>query len=370
MNRRLLLVLALAGCHPAAPLAPQALTTVTTLDTRRVVGVVELDGNTYIFDDGGVSVLRAGAVVARDDFGPAAPPSTIAAPTGDGRWVMSALRRVTTEGDSALVEPERFGLAPDATWSGVYGAGETTVATSAHALAVATDGHHVALYPHVTATEVAVARGRVALAGVDHVDVWDLAAGTSRAYPTGPAHVAFVDADSAHPRLAVWTPTRLVLEGADGALHPVAVPGPIASAVTSGARLWVLAAGHVAYLDRDAHALRQTAVDAARAERLFGSPVGDVWVASGGHLARYALGVPGGPDPTWVAQIAPVFARVCAKCHLPDGSAGVDLSTAAAWRTERLAIDQRVLLDRSMPPAGTDLSDGDRAAIAAWVGRK
>ena len=231
---RFALLAVLAACHPAPPVAPQALTTVATLDTRRVVGVVELAGNTYIFDDGGVSVLRAGAVVARDDFGAAQPPSTIAAPGGEGRWVMSALRRVTTDGDSALVEPERFGLPPDAAWTGVYGAGETTVATAPHTLAVATDGHHVALYPQVAASEVAVARGRVALAGVDHVDVWDLAAGTSRAYPTGAAHVAFVDAESAHPRLVVWTATRLALEGADGALHPMAAPTPIASAALPG----------------------------------------------------------------------------------------------------------------------------------------
>ncbi|MGE5181480.1 MAG: c-type cytochrome, partial [Acidobacteriota bacterium] len=72
-------------------------------------------------------------------------------------------------------------------------------------------------------------------------------------------------------------------------------------------------------------------------------------------------------DAAWQAQIAPVFQRVCAHCHLPGGEAGIDLSTAAAWASERAEIVRRVLETRTMPPAGTELTDADRAALEHWA---
>ncbi len=355
----------LASCHPAVAVAPRALTPVASLATHRVQSLVELDGNTYVFDDAGVTVVRAGAVVARDDFPASGQASTIAAPDGEGRWVMSALRRITPDGDTAMINEERLGLPVGVAWT-VYGAGPTTVAMSARGLAVAGDGHHVSLFPPSDATSVAVARGRVALANGARLDVWDLAAGTSRSYPLANAHVAFVDADATTSRLVAWTPSRLAVEGNDGALHAIATPAPIAGAAASGKRLWVLADGHVSYLDPSATTLAPTTIGAARIDQIFGSPSGDVWTVAGGKLERYAIAAPTG-DPTWAASVSPVFARVCAHCHLPDGSSGVDLSTPAEWHDERAEIKRRVVVARSMPPAGTAMSDDDRAAIAAWV---
>lgn len=375
MRRALVLVL-VASCHEPVLPTPKILSAVATLDSRPVRSLVELDGNTYIFDDAGVTVVRAGAVVARDELATPAPASTIVAPDGEGRWVMSALWRITPDGTAAQINEERLGLTPGAAWRGVYGAGDTIVATSPKGFAVSSDGHHVALYPPTDATDIAVARGRVALAGAAKLDVWDLAAGTSRAYPIGGAHVVFVDAGGApaSSRLVAWTPSRLAVEAGDGALHAITSPTPIAAAVASGKRLWVLADGHVSYLDRGANALAPAAIGAMPIARIFGSPSGDVWVATGTgaaqHLERYAVEAPTGGDPAWSAQVAPVFARVCAHCHLPDGSSGVDLSTPGLWRTERDEIRKRVVVDRSMPPAGTAMSDGDRAAIAAWADAK
>jgi mono/diheme cytochrome c family protein len=65
--------------------------------------------------------------------------------------------------------------------------------------------------------------------------------------------------------------------------------------------------------------------------------------------------------------VAPVFQRVCAHCHLPGGDAGLDLSTPAAWAAERIEIERRVLVTRTMPPAGTELPDADRDSLAGWL---
>jgi cytochrome c5 len=123
-------------------------------------------------------------------------------------------------------------------------------------------------------------------------------------------------------------------------------------------------------------ALAPAAVGATRIDQIFGSPSGDVWAMVGGKLARYTIPMPapsggggaGAGDAAWSAQIAPVFARVCAHCHLPDGTSGVDLSTAALWAGERAEIGKRVVVQKSMPPAGTAMTDADRATIAAWAG--
>jgi mono/diheme cytochrome c family protein len=61
-----------------------------------------------------------------------------------------------------------------------------------------------------------------------------------------------------------------------------------------------------------------------------------------------------------------VYRRVCAKCHAPSGDA-IDLSTAAAWRDHRGDLRLRVVDTRTMPPAGTPISDADRQALATWL---
>jgi hypothetical protein len=94
---------------------------------------------------------------------------------------------------------------------------------------------------------------------------------------------------------------------------------------------------------------------------------GDIWAISAGTLRRFSR-----HDPTqdraalWASDIAPLFARVCAGCHEPNGIAGIDLSTADAWQGERIAIHRRVIETRTMPPQGHELLQAERAAIEAW----
>jgi mono/diheme cytochrome c family protein len=103
-----------------------------------------------------------------------------------------------------------------------------------------------------------------------------------------------------------------------------------------------------------------------RAAHLFGARDGGIWIADGVRLAGHAV-EPHAADPRWRADVEPVFQRVCAHCHLPGGSADLDLSTQAAWTAERGEIVRRVLVTRTMPPAGTELGETDRAALARWL---
>jgi mono/diheme cytochrome c family protein len=65
-----------------------------------------------------------------------------------------------------------------------------------------------------------------------------------------------------------------------------------------------------------------------------------------------------------------VFTRVCSQCHLPGGSAGIDLSFYGAWVERRAQIGKSVV-DRAqpvMPPSGApQLTDAEIAAVKAWV---
>jgi len=99
---------------------------------------------------------------------------------------------------------------------------------------------------------------------------------------------------------------------------------------------------------------------------LIGTPGGDVWIADTG-VTKLSL-VRSADDSRWQHDVQPVFARVCAHCHLPGGSADVDLSTAAAWTTEHDELVRRVIATRTMPPAGTAMSESDRAALAGFLG--
>jgi len=103
--------------------------------------------------------------------------------------------------------------------------------------------------------------------------------------------------------------------------------------------------------------------------KLLASTTGDVWVLSKtGALTRYARV---DPEPevakAWHTSLSTVFARSCASCHQANGPAGVDLSNAEAWHSHRTAIRERVIVSRTMPPQGHELTDADRAAVKAWT---
>ena len=67
----------------------------------------------------------------------------------------------------------------------------------------------------------------------------------------------------------------------------------------------------------------------------------------------------------------PVFDRVCSQCHLPGGTANIDLSYYGAWVARRALVGKRVFdkMPTPMPPtsASSQLTPDDLAAIKAWV---
>ena len=109
-----------------------------------------------------------------------------------------------------------------------------------------------------------------------------------------------------------------------------------------------------------------TAVRAAAADHLFGLASGDLVIAARGATTRLSVAA-SDDELRWRAAVEPVVRRVCSRCHHPGGSGRVDLSTPAAWHAERGELIRRVVDTRTMPPAGTQLDDADRRALAGWL---
>ena len=133
----------------------------------------------------------------------------------------------------------------------------------------------------------------------------------------------------------------------------------------SAARLWFAAGAELGTIEGGL--VRETlGLSLAPTARLLGSPSGDVWALIGDRtLLRFSA--EDGVESGWDETIAPVFQRSCSACHLPGGSAGLDLSTREAWAANRAPIRERVIVDRSMPPAGHVLAATDREAIGRWL---
>jgi hypothetical protein len=193
--------------------------------------------------------------------------------------------------------------------------------------------------------------------------VWNLDAQTHASFHV-PDIVAAGFADAgAHGTLVVATRGGLFVERG-GDLRKIAAPAELRALAIAGARVWIATANGVFLLDGD-HFTRAGVVT-ADSDRLFGLASGDLVLATPATVTRLTLERTG-DDPRWTTDVAPIFKRVCAKCHNPAGDSGVDLSSAAAWRTEHAELVHRVLETRTMPPAGTPLSDDDRKTLAAWL---
>ena len=374
-----LALLALVACHPsAAPVAPVALSASAPVDVQIAPGtrsvVIEQGDALYVLGGHVATVLRGGVVSARIEAnGSWTTGANIAAPDGEGRWVVAiddagVPWRLTMAGEREAIA-DRFGIAGTRVVH-VAGAGTTTAFDLGGAIAYTTDGVHMTRVPSEPSSLLAVARGVLARAvppGHDHgalVEKWDLVHATRVTYPLAARTLAFLDADTDHPRLVASDDRSVLVADAAGAIHAIDAPAPVADLAARGDRLWIEAAGRLFTLIGTT--LAPTTVTDQPLHLLGASITGDALLATSHGLVRYSTGGTH-DDPTWQAQVAPVFQRVCAHCHLPGGDAGIDLSTPASWLTERDEIARRVLVTHTMPPAGTDMSDADRAALAAWL---
>lgn len=178
----------------------------------------------------------------------------------------------------------------------------------------------------------------------------------------------------------LWAATADTLysekDGALVATHSFAPPQVITGLAGAARGIWIGLADSVALLRDGQLLLPATSPMLPPGTRLLGSPSGDVFTISGGdgQLGRYGQESGGGRDLTlWRTTLAPIFTRLCQACHLPAGSARIDMSTYSSWANLRTQIQNRVI-DRKpspMPPpsAGT-LTPEELAAVQSWTARR
>jgi mono/diheme cytochrome c family protein len=390
--KRWLLVAIVACGHPPPAKTMKVSDDRATARIEKPVAVAELGDATFVFAPTQATILRRGTVLATapaPDGNAWIGGATIAAPDGEGRWAVGVgkdgtLWRVTLGGE---IEPvsDRLGLGGKRVRE-LRAVGTTFgAALDDGSFATSRDGLHVAIAREIFARDrsiasgageagardtpvgaFAVARDRIALNRQDGVELWDLARAERRTYPFAELAIgtAFVDADTDHARLVVATQNMIYVER-DGRLRAQVAPALVTALAAAGARAWIATASGLYVLDRDA--LVHTDAPAMPGA-LYGSPTGGVWIA-GARLAHYEIDV-AAQDVAWQDKVQPVFQRVCSHCHLPGGDAGIDLSTVQSWQASRAEIARRVLVTRTMPPAGTELSDADRAALQGWLETK
>jgi hypothetical protein len=170
-------------------------------------------------------------------------------------------------------------------------------------------------------------------------------------------------------RLYAMTPRALYAADSTGRLAMIyeADGATIHGLVASGEHVWFADGTELGVIDGD-RVLETTGLRLPGDARLAASPSGDVWAMSGSSLFRFSRAQPEPAlDASFARVLMPIFARACSSCHLADGVAGTDLSTAEGWQSERAMIRDRVVQRRTMPPEGHSLTEADRAAIAAWA---
>jgi hypothetical protein len=366
MSRALLATLALSACGAAAR-PPVVLTVVDGNPGKAPLGtvqaMVESDGALALFGSGGATVLRAGAIAATDATVRAwRPRSAAVVPAADGgpAWVVAIAadgRALRLAASGALEEiGARYGIGAAV---GVAPLGGRSLALALPDGVAVGDGTHVARYPG-RFVAIAGAAGRLVGISRDEVEIWDLGRARAESYTLpGAAQAGMTAAGQAVVATAdaVWT------EGADGGLRRALTLGAIHGLAVAGQRIWVAAGADLVLMDAGA-VVRVQGARVPPDAHLAAAADGGVWVASASGIALYHSA----DADTWHTEALPVFTRVCSRCHLPGGSADVDLSTAAAWQEHRADIRRRVLERRDMPPRGTPFGAPDRDAVARWVG--
>lgn len=370
--------LALTGCgaaphtRAAGAVVPLAVRPVAWNPGGASVGhvsaVADAGSVVAVLGDAGATILSSGAVVATDravsDWIGA---KVIRGADGAARWIVGISgqgRLYYLRGMSSFEDVSaRFGLEGravrsaamlDSTRVGFLLDGEVAVA---HAGRV----ERFAIPPLSTLSGAAGLGGGVAS---DTVVVFD-AKMSARSFALPEVTSAVLGRDG---RLYATTPRALYASTDHGDLELVfdADRDVLHGLVVSGDHVWFADGAELGMVEGD-HVAETTGAKVPTDARLAPSPGGDVWVLSGGALERFARA---DAEPAlaavWSSRLAPIFARACAACHLPNGVSGTDLSTAEGWQSERAEIADRVLRSRTMPPEGHPLSDEDRAAIDAW----
>jgi hypothetical protein len=332
-----------------------------------------------VFSEKGATIFRSGAQVAQDTNAHAwVTASTIPSIDGASEWIVATdknggLYYVRNLQSMELVS-DRYGFGKskvrDAQLVGSFG-GKTLVGFSLDNEIAIADGGQVTRFAGSSFSDFGAGGSFAIGVAHDEVDVVDVSKKTVQRYALEGATYAAVTSDG---KMYAATP-RAIYAAKDGALTLLyeADDATIHGLVASGTHVWFADGDELGAIDEGKLAETSTKIIAANA-KLAASPSGDVWVIENGSLARFARSDSSpqiaGAKPTtitWDSAIQPIFARSCAACHLPGGVSGTDLSTNAAWNSERATIRDRVVVHKTMPPQGHVLSDADRAAIQSWT---
>ncbi|HET7501651.1 MAG TPA: cytochrome c [Kofleriaceae bacterium] len=367
-----LAALALVSCGAcgaaghAGPVATAATGDPLAIDSE--VGLVQLDRVGYAFEPGRVTVFRGAQVIARTGA-PGKPWTAAVGLVGpDGaRWAVGlaggALWRVTSAGELESIGA-RLGIG-DARVLAIDASARGFAIGLAGGVAISRDGMHVERFGGGDATCVALASTRAAIGHPGAIEVLDLAHGTRVVYPVDrPSAVAFVEPPGQDARLVALAGGTAYAEDR-GVLRRIPAPGDVRELAVSGSRIWLVASGSLFALDPQA--LVEVAPAIPPSAHIHPAGAHDLWISMPGQSVRYTL-EPRSGARDWQALVAPVFERACAKCHQPDGEADLDLSTPARW-VERATAIHHMLDTHAMPPAGSPISDADRAALLDWLSR-
>jgi mono/diheme cytochrome c family protein len=336
----------------------------------QVAAVADLDSRVVVFGDRGAIALASGAAIASDDSvlgwsGGASVPA--ADRTGVWAVGVSAAGALLRFRDGAALENvgARYGLDPNEPVRGVLPVNDASFAAVVDGGFVMIDVAHATTtrfdtgpLAHLSASKT----GRVAGIDGDDVVIADVVAGKRTRIPCpGARATAFDGAD----RLLVASEHTLRRER-DGAFDLVLERDDVTfgALASSGSRVWFVAGTELWALEADVARRAPTAIVEDGAA-LGASSSGDVWLL-GASMERYRPQASPAED-AWLEAVQPSFQRVCAACHVPGGSAGIDLSSYAAWDARRDVIRQRVVVDGSMPPPPATLSQEERASIATWL---
>lgn len=333
------------------------------------VQAVAEDGDLVaVFTDRGLRVMVAGAVAASDDSvqGWRAAVTSAAADGTTGRWILGtdAMSRVFRVRDRSTLDDvsSRLALGMRDIRSAAVVARDAVAFGGNGGFAVLR-GASVMAWNDPDFVQIFGGGNRVGSVIDTGVKVFDLM--TERAVRYNVAGVTGAALSSAGS-LVVTVGPLLYVQNSRGELSPMYThPTAMRGVVVSEANTWLIADGRLAIWD-GFRVRTSPEVPLSSSARLIAASGGGVWTLQDGALARYAL-VVDPEDQRWDRDVRTIFATRCTPCHLPGGTAGIDLSTRCAWAIRRDGIREQVVTRMLMPPPPTDMPAPERAAIAAYL---
>lgn len=345
----------------------------------RVSAVAEAGDDVAVFSDRGVFLWQSGSTAGSDGsiqtWRAAAAVPALGFP---GQWLLAVDQdgRVYRLHDGAALGLEevtaRYALAQKPVRE-VATLGNGQVAFALDDRLALTDGTTLKLY-ELGLRNLVGGGGRLAGYDAAGVGLLDPQGGALRQLMLpGVVGIAFA------PDGTLWAATADTLYSEkDGALvpaHSFAPPQTISGLAGAARGVWVGLPGTLALLRDGQLLLPATSPGLPAASRLIGSPSGDVFtIAADGQLDRYGQESGGGSDLVlWRKTLVPIFTRLCQACHLPAGSARIDMSTYSAWASLRSQIQARVIDQQPSPmppPSAGTLTPDELAAVKAFTARR